>query len=169
MFTKQELQDIIELIGRSPVQKFKYSDGTAKLLIVKDNAALSPKADKRSSKPAVEPMADHAEAGAAGAKPSEPDGEHPAIAEKNTEADAPKLIEIVAPTIGTFYASAEQGAAPYVQVGDRVTPEKVVCVLEAMKLFTEVSAKVSGEIVEIAVENGQFVEYGQPLFIVKPE
>ncbi|MCP1306251.1 acetyl-CoA carboxylase biotin carboxyl carrier protein [Paenibacillus tyrfis] len=163
MFTKQELQDIIELIGRSPVQKFKYSDGTAKLLIVKDNAALSPKADKRNSKPAAE------HAGAAGAKPSEPDGEHPAVAEKNAEADAPKLIEIVAPTIGTFYAAAEQGAAPYVQVGDKVTPEKVVCVLEAMKLFTEVSAKVSGEIVEIAVENGQFVEYGQPLFIVKPE
>ncbi|XOK63065.1 acetyl-CoA carboxylase biotin carboxyl carrier protein [Paenibacillus elgii] len=167
MFTKQELQDIIELIGRSPVQKFKYSDGTAQLLIVKDNAALSPKADKRSTKAASEPMGEHAEA--AGAKPSEPDGAQPAMAEKNAEPDAPKLIEIVAPTVGTFYTSAEQGAAPYVQVGDKVTPEKVVCVLEAMKLFTEVSAKVSGEIVEIAVENGQFVEYGQPLFIVKPE
>ncbi len=167
MFTKQELQDIIELIGRSPVQKFKYSDGTAKLLIVKDNAALSPKADKRSTKPASEPMAEHAEPAAA--KPSEPDGTQPAMSEKNAEPDTPKLIEIVAPTIGTFYASAEQGAAPYVQVGDKVTPDKVVCVLEAMKLFTEVSAKVSGEIVEIAVENGQFVEYGQPLFIVKPE
>ncbi|KEQ25489.1 acetyl-CoA carboxylase biotin carboxyl carrier protein [Paenibacillus tyrfis] len=168
MFTKQELQDIIELIGRSPVQKFKYSDGMAKLLIVKDNAFFSPKADKRSSKPAAEPIADHAEAAAA--KPSEPDGgEHPAVPEKNTEADTLKLIEIVAPTVGTFYASAEQGAAPYVQVGDKVTPDKVVCVLEAMKLFTEVSAKVTGEIVEIAAENGQFVEYGQPLFIVKPE
>ncbi|WP_010492252.1 acetyl-CoA carboxylase biotin carboxyl carrier protein [Paenibacillus elgii] len=167
MFTKQELQDIIDLIGRSPVQKFKYSDGTAKLLIVKDNASISPKADRRSTKAASEPMAEHAEA--AGAKPSESDGEHPAVPEKNTEADTPKLIEIISPTVGTFYASAEQGAAPYVQVGDKVTPEKVVCVLEAMKLFTEVSAKVSGEIVEIAAENGQFVEYGQPLFIVKPE
>ncbi|KZE79198.1 hypothetical protein AV654_17125 [Paenibacillus elgii] len=167
MFTKQELQDIIDLIGRSPIQKFKYSDGTAQLLIVKDNASISPKADKRSTKAAAEPMAEHAEA--AGAKPSEPDGAQPAMAEKSAEADTPKLIEIVAPTVGTFYASAEQGAAPYVQVGDKVTPEKVVCVLEAMKLFTEVSAKVSGEIVEIAAESGQFVEYGQPLFIIKPE
>ncbi|MGF9912827.1 acetyl-CoA carboxylase biotin carboxyl carrier protein [Paenibacillus ehimensis] len=166
MFTKQELQEIIELVGRSPIRKFKYSDGTAKLLIVKDDASLSPKADKLSPKPAAEPMADHAEA--ADVKPSS-GGVQPAMAEKNADADAPKLIEIVAPTIGTFYAAAEQRAAPYVQVGDKVTPEKVVCVLEAMKLFTEVSAKVSGEIVEIVVENGQFVEYGQPLFIVKPE
>ncbi len=69
--------------------------------------------------------------------------------------------------IGTFYLTPEPGAAPFVKVGTRVAPDSVVCILEAMKLFTEIEAECSGEIVEILVKNGEFVEYGQPLFRVR--
>ena len=69
--------------------------------------------------------------------------------------------------VGTFYAAPSPEDAPYVQVGDQVQPSTVVCIVEAMKLFNEIEAEVSGEIVEVLVEDGQLVEYGQPLFYVK--
>ncbi|UDI78196.1 acetyl-CoA carboxylase biotin carboxyl carrier protein [Staphylococcus taiwanensis] len=74
---------------------------------------------------------------------------------------------INAPMVGTFYKSPSPEEDAYVQIGDKVTNESTVCILEAMKLFNEIQAEVSGEIVEILVEDGQMVEYGQPLFKVK--
>ena len=69
--------------------------------------------------------------------------------------------------VGTFYKSPSPEESAYVQVGDSVSNETTVCILEAMKLFNEIQAEVSGEIAEILVEDGQMVEYGQPLFKVK--
>ncbi len=69
--------------------------------------------------------------------------------------------------VGTFYKSPSPDEKAYVQVGDTVSNETTVCILEAMKLFNEIQAEISGEIVEILVEDGQMVEYGQPLFKVK--
>lgn len=77
------------------------------------------------------------------------------------------FLEIKAPMVGTFYSAADPESEPFVKAGALVGPETVVCVLEAMKLFTEVQAECSGEIVEVLVKNGDFVEYGQPLFRVK--
>lgn len=77
------------------------------------------------------------------------------------------LHAIVSPMVGTFYAAPSPDASPYVQIGSKVNPESVVCIVEAMKLFNEIEAEVSGEIVQILVENGQLVEYGQPLFMVQ--
>ena len=74
---------------------------------------------------------------------------------------------INAPMVGTFYKSPSPEEDAYVQVGDTVTQDSTVCILEAMKLFNEIQAEVNGEIVEILVEDGQMVEYGQPLFKVK--
>lgn len=74
---------------------------------------------------------------------------------------------INAPMVGTFYKSPSPESAPYVSVGDKVNADTTVCILEAMKLFNEIQAEISGEIVEILVEDGQMVEYGQPLFKVK--
>lgn len=74
---------------------------------------------------------------------------------------------INAPMVGTFYKSPSPESAPYVSVGDTVNPDSTVCILEAMKLFNEIQAEISGEIVEVLVEDGQMVEYGQPLFKVK--
>jgi acetyl-CoA carboxylase biotin carboxyl carrier protein len=75
------------------------------------------------------------------------------------------ISEIVAPMVGTFYTSAP-AADPYVAVGDGVGEETVVCIIEAMKIMNEVKAEVKGKIVEILVDNGTAVEYGQPLFSV---
>ncbi len=75
------------------------------------------------------------------------------------------VSEIVAPKFGTFYTSAP-AADPYVAVGDVVGEESVVCIIEAMKIMNEVKAEVKGKIVEILVDNGTAVEYGQPLFSV---
>jgi acetyl-CoA carboxylase biotin carboxyl carrier protein len=77
------------------------------------------------------------------------------------------ISEVVAPMVGTFYTSAP-GADPYVAIGDEVGEETVVCIIEAMKIMNEVKAETKGKIVEILVENGTAVEYGQPLFSVEP-
>lgn len=77
------------------------------------------------------------------------------------------LHKITSPMVGTFYSSSSPDTPPYVSVGDRVSKDSIVCIVEAMKLFNEIDADVEGEIVEILVNNGQLVEYGQPLFLVK--
>ena len=87
--------------------------------------------------------------------------------EVNTNTAEDNLQTINAPMVGTFYKSPSPEESAYVQVGDSVTNESTVCILEAMKLFNEIQAEVTGEIAEILVEDGQMVEYGQPLFKVK--
>ncbi|HKS40389.1 MAG TPA: acetyl-CoA carboxylase biotin carboxyl carrier protein [Blastocatellia bacterium] len=87
------------------------------------------------------------------------------------KADAPaaeaQLHTIKSPIVGTFYRSASPTSEPFVKIGDHVEPDTVVCIIEAMKLMNEIQAEASGEIVKIYVENGQPVEYGQPLFGIK--
>ncbi len=78
------------------------------------------------------------------------------------------LLEITSPMVGTFYKAPTPGAEPFVEVGDVVDPETVVCVIEAMKIINEIKAELSGKIVEVLVEDGKAVEYGQPLFRVSP-
>lgn len=78
-----------------------------------------------------------------------------------------QLHKIVSPMVGTFYQAPAPDADPYVQPGDRVNAKTVVCIVEAMKLMNEIEAEVDGEIVKVLVENGQLVEYGQPLFLVR--
>ncbi|MCP4265376.1 MAG: acetyl-CoA carboxylase biotin carboxyl carrier protein [Candidatus Brocadiaceae bacterium] len=84
-----------------------------------------------------------------------------------TSKSEPNASEVVAPMVGTFYTSAP-GAGPYVDIGDDVGEETVVCIIEAMKIMNEVKAEIKGKIIEILVENGTAVEYGQPLFCVEP-
>lgn len=78
------------------------------------------------------------------------------------------LITIKSPMIGTFYRSAGPDKAPFVNVGDEVTTGKVVCIIEAMKLFNEIESEVSGKIVKVLVDDASPVEYDQPLFLVEP-
>ncbi|MDD5199909.1 MAG: acetyl-CoA carboxylase biotin carboxyl carrier protein [Terrimicrobiaceae bacterium] len=77
------------------------------------------------------------------------------------------LKEITSPMVGTFYASSSPETAPYVEVGQTVTPETVVCIIEAMKVMNEIKAEVAGVIAEVAAENGAPVQFGQALFRVK--
>ncbi len=79
------------------------------------------------------------------------------------------LVEIKSPIVGTFYATPSPDSGPYVEVGSQVTPQTVVCVIEAMKVMNEIKAETSGTIVEVLVTNGQAVEYGQVLFRVRPD
>lgn len=85
------------------------------------------------------------------------------------EGDGVDLAVIKSPIVGTFYRSPEPNARAFVEVGDTVRKGQVLCIIEAMKLMNEIEADVRGEIVDILVENGQLVEYGQPLFLVKTE
>ena len=78
------------------------------------------------------------------------------------------LIEIVSPMVGTFYRASSPGADPYVGIGTEVDPETVVCIIEAMKVMNEMKAEVAGTVVEILVEDGEPIEFGQVLFLLEP-
>ena len=77
-------------------------------------------------------------------------------------------MAILSPMVGTFYRAPAPGEPPFVSVGDRISSGQTVCIIEAMKLMNELEAEVSGEVVEILVENGQPVEFDQPLMRVRP-
>ncbi|MEC0089951.1 acetyl-CoA carboxylase, biotin carboxyl carrier protein [Paenibacillus macquariensis subsp. defensor] len=92
------------------------------------------------------------------------------VTDQSTSADlSSTLHKIVSPMVGTFYRSASPDDAPFVSSGDKVDLKSTVCIIEAMKLMNELEAEIKGQIVEVLVENGQLVEYGQPLFLVKTE
>ncbi len=93
-----------------------------------------------------------------------PDGKRP---EGGPEPEG-RLVPIVAPMVGTFYRAAKPDAPPFVKEGDEVHVGQAVCVLEAMKLFNEITSEVAGRVARVLVENGAPVEYGQPLFLVDP-
>ena len=78
-------------------------------------------------------------------------------------------LEITSPMVGTFYRAPAPDEPPFVDLGDRIAPGQTVCIIEAMKLMNEIEAEISGEIVEIALENGQPVEYGQTLMWINPK
>ncbi len=84
------------------------------------------------------------------------------------EAPASNLITVKSPMIGTFYRSGSPDAPSFVEVGTEIKPGKVVCIIEAMKLFNEIESEVSGRIVKVLVENATPVEFDQPLFLVEP-
>ncbi len=91
-----------------------------------------------------------------------------ATASAEVEAAELGLNRIESPMVGTFYALSNPDAAPFVQKGSSVTPDTVVCLIEAMKIFNEIKAECSGTIEKILVSNGESVEFGQALFLVKP-
>ena len=107
------------------------------------------------------------------AAPPVPQATTPSVGSAPVSGDAPvadadaDLHKITSPIVGTFYRSPSPDKDPYVKEGSKVAPETTVCIVEAMKLMNEIQAEVSGEVVKIYVENGQPVEYGQPLFGIK--
>ncbi len=86
-----------------------------------------------------------------------------------TQDDEDNGVTIDSPMVGTFYTASSPDAKPFAIVGDRVNEDTVVCIIEAMKVFNEIKAEVSGTIEKILVENGQAVEFGQPLYTIKPD
>jgi len=92
----------------------------------------------------------------------------PAIPATPAAEDTSKYLTIKSPMIGTFYRSSSPDKPMFVNVGDEISSGKVVCIIEAMKLFNEIESEVSGRVVKILVENASPVEYDQPLFLVEP-
>jgi acetyl-CoA carboxylase biotin carboxyl carrier protein len=93
--------------------------------------------------------------------------EHPGSRAETAASENQDLHMIASPIVGTFYRAASPNAEPFVKIGSNVEPESIVCIIEAMKLMNEIQAETSGEVVKIYVENGQPVEYGQPLFGIR--
>lgn len=173
MFKIHEIREMIKLIDQSSIKEFEVEMDGAKVSIKKGaEAGVTVEAPVAAAPvvhvPAPAPVAPATPAVETPAVTAQPAAPAPAVVEEKVVDDA-KLHKIVSPMVGTFYRSPEPGAPAYVQPGDKVTPNKVVCIVEAMKLFNEIEAEVTGEIVKVLVEDGQLVEYGQPLFLVKPE
>jgi len=103
--------------------------------------------------------------GPAGVAPPAPSAAAAAAADSDVDDGT---ITIDSPMVGTFYTASSPDADAFASVGDSVKPDSVVCIVEAMKVFNEIKAEVSGKIVEVLVENGEAVEFGQPMYKVKP-
>lgn len=153
VFTLEGVRFLVELMKENNVSELDWEQGDARLKLRR--GAVAPVVD---AIPTVVPVAAPAQ-NAPVAAPSAPQ----APAE---DADAKFIKTIDSPMVGTFYASPSPKAAPFVQVGDVVGPEKTVCIVEAMKVFNEIQAEISGKIVAVLVQNGDPVEYGAPLFKV---
>lgn len=173
MFKIHEIREIIKLVDQSSIQEFKIELEGAKIAIKKNAGAGEVVLPQIVAQP-VTPVVAAPVAVQAPVVEAQPAAPQVAKAPEATPVQAPaaddaNLHKIVSPMVGTFYRSSEPGKPAFVQPGDKVTSNKVVCIVEAMKLFNEIEAEVSGEIVKVLVEDGQLVEYGQPLFLVKPE
>lgn len=166
MLKVQEIREIIKLIDQSSIDEFVFeSDGT-KVKLKKNGIQVSTATVTQLEKPVTEqkevPVKEVA------VTPTEVKKESNVHEEvKESSINDSSLHKINSPMVGTFYKSSSPETPAYVQVGDKVKEDAVVCIVEAMKLFNEIEAEVTGEIVEILVEDGQLVEYGQPLFLVK--
>lgn len=159
MLKGEELKEIIQLIDESSITEFNYEKDGSSVTIKKQTEVNHIQVPYQQ----VEVQAPVAPVGQAQAT-QEVSRENEAV--ETTETDE-NVIEIVSPMVGTFYRKPSPESDPYVDVGSNVSETTVVCIVEAMKLFNEIEAEVNGEIVEILVENGELVEYGQPLFRVK--
>jgi acetyl-CoA carboxylase biotin carboxyl carrier protein len=156
----EELSELAELISRHGFTEFELSRDDFRVRLRRDVFATP----AHSAPPPV-PVAAHPPQVAPVPIVSAPP--HPgAAAEKAASAD--ENLEIIkSPIVGTFYRSPSPTAEPFVKTGSRVTPDSVVCIIEAMKLMNEIQAETTGEIAKIYVENGTPVEFGQPLFGIK--
>jgi acetyl-CoA carboxylase biotin carboxyl carrier protein len=99
--------------------------------------------------------------------PSASSGHHAASPASSAPAEDANVIPVKSPMVGTFYSSPNPESDPYVSIGKHVDEKTVVCIIEAMKVFNEIHAEVSGTVTKVLVSNGQVVEFGQPLFLVK--
>ncbi|GAB3791439.1 acetyl-CoA carboxylase biotin carboxyl carrier protein [Virgibacillus kimchii] len=166
MLKVQEIREIIKLIDQSSISEFTYESEGATVSMKKSGATPSV---SREEVPvtANEPEQPKLEKEVAPVVEEKKNDQPKEIQEenKNNEKNA-DTHEIVSPMVGTFYAAPSPESDPYVTKGSKVDQSTVVCIVEAMKLFNEIEAEVSGEIVEVLVEDGELVEYGQPLFRV---
>ena len=154
----RKLKTLIDLVAESDISELEVTEGESKVRIVKSGAAAS------HSQVVMMPAAAPAPAVAAPAAPAAAPVAAAPAAPAAPEAPAGHVVK--SPMVGTFYRSSAPGAAPFVDVGASVKEGDTLCIIEAMKLLNEIDADASGTIKQILVENGQPVEFGQPLFII---
>ena len=162
----EEIKTIVKLMSENDLTEFRIESEDMHLCLKRGNSAAGAVPVIMPSVAASPmPAAPAVPAGAPGA-PAAPSATPTAPAAPAALApDKAKIVE--APIVGTFYRSSAPGAAAFVNVGDKVDAETVVCIVEAMKVMNEIKAEKSGVIKEILVENGQPVEFGQPLFVLE--
>ena len=159
----KQIQELIKMINKSNIGEVTIEEKGFKLTIKqKEEPAQNVIAAPVHNMPMMTAMPQQTLAQNAGHVT--PAGDKPKAAD--TVAD--NFITIKSPMIGTFYRSSAPGKAAFVEIGDEVTTGKVVCIIEAMKLFNEIESEVKGRIVKVLVEDASPVEYDQPLFLVEP-
>jgi len=144
-----QLKELLTLLGGSDIQEFILEGQDFRLELRRSCA----------EPPATVPAA---------APPATPPPTSPPAPRSSAPPGRSDLIEVRAPMVGTFYRAPAPEEAPFVEVGDRVEVGQTLCILEAMKLMNEIEAEISGEVVEVLVENGTPVEFDQPLMRLKP-
>jgi acetyl-CoA carboxylase biotin carboxyl carrier protein len=151
----RKVKKLIELLDESGIAEIEITEGEEAVRISRypQGAAVAPA-------PAPAPVAHAAPAAAA---PAEAAPGAPAAVPADAEEEG---YLVAAPMVGTFYASSSPGAAPYVQVGDRVNEGDTLCIIEAMKMMNQIEADVTGVVKSIRVQNGEPVEYGQTLIVI---
>ena len=150
----RKLKTLIDLVAESGIAELEITEGEDKVRIVKSGAA--PQASHVS----------HVYAAPAAAPVAMPSASESAAAPVAPAATEPEGKIIKSPMVGTFYRSSAPGADPFVSVGTSVSEGQTMCVIEAMKLMNEIPADCAGVVKEILVENGEPVEFGQPLFVL---
>jgi acetyl-CoA carboxylase biotin carboxyl carrier protein len=153
-FDHQQLRDLLDQLSKSDIQEFRLEAGDFRLE-VRRNLPVS----------VVTAAAPPAAPAPVAALPAETPSAPPPPA---TAASRSDLLPITAPMVGTFYRSPAPGDPPFVDLGTRIRAGQTVCILEAMKLMNELESEVAGEVVEILVENGTPVEFGQVLMRIRP-
>jgi len=159
---QKELKELIDFLIEKDISEFELERGDVKVRIKRGGETAAPMiahAVPMAAVPMAAPpaQASHAPASTAPSASAPP----PAAAEE-------ELHTVKSPIVGTFYEAPGPGALPFVKPGDQVAAGQVLCIIEAMKLMNEIEADASGEVVKVLVSNGQPVEYGQPLFAIRP-
>ena len=155
----RKLKTLIDLVSESNISELEITEAEGKVRIVKGGpagTAAAPLMYAPAPAPVIAPAPTVAEATAALAA---------ATAAEGPAEPAGKVIK--SPMVGTFYRSASPGAKPFVELGDSIKPGQPVCIIEAMKIMNEIEADCEGKVVRLLCDNGEAVEFGQPLFIVE--
>jgi acetyl-CoA carboxylase biotin carboxyl carrier protein len=154
-----ELRELIALLRDNGLAELELENSGFRVRLRRESAMAEWTRPVEASAPAPAP---------APAPPPAPSGpSHPGTQATTAASQDQNLHIIPSPIVGTFYRSASPTAEPFVKIGSNVEQDSVVCIIEAMKLMNEIQAEATGEVVKIYVENGQPVEYGQPLFGIK--
>ena len=149
----RKLKKLIDLVQESGIAELEITEGEEKVRILKGGGSLAPAVATPAGPPDTALARESAKASTPASTAQEPEA-------------APDGELVKAPMVGTFYRSPSPDAKPFVEVGQAVKKGDTVCIIEAMKLMNEIETDVSGVVKAILVENGQPVEYGQPLFVI---